>query len=204
MLVGVKRLAWLLLLAGCTPEPDEPAPWAFGCGDGVVDPDEACDDGAANSDTTPGACRTTCLAAGCGDAVVDPGEGCDDGAAFGGDGCGADCVVETGVGEAEPNDGPADAPDAGARINGALVAKDTDCWGISLAQCDAVSLAEVAPCDASVRLSLRAPDGDLRAVGSPGADGCARLDPADQPAARWCEPGRWAVCVDAIRGLPGS
>jgi cysteine-rich repeat protein len=77
------------------------------CGDGVVDPgtgmcdlgsgfcltgdtgeacasnaqcDEECDNRAANSDTQPGACRTTCRNAFCGDAVVDPGEQCDVGA----------------------------------------------------------------------------------------------------------------------------
>ena len=43
------------------------------------DPGEACDNGASNSDTTPGACRSTCVAARCGDQVMDPGEACDDG-----------------------------------------------------------------------------------------------------------------------------
>jgi hypothetical protein len=47
------------------------------CGDGTQDPDEECDDGAANSDTTPDACRTTCTLPVCGDGVVDEGETCD-------------------------------------------------------------------------------------------------------------------------------
>ena len=40
---------------------------------------EACDNGASNSDTAPGACRSACVAARCGDQVMDPGEACDDG-----------------------------------------------------------------------------------------------------------------------------
>lgn len=46
------------------------------CGDGRIDPRETCDDGDGNSDTVPGACRTSCLPAGCDDGVVDPGELC--------------------------------------------------------------------------------------------------------------------------------
>jgi cysteine-rich repeat protein len=61
-------LALLLAAAGCTDEP---------CGDGTLDPEEICDDGEANSDTAPGACRTDCTPARCGDGVVDPGEDCD-------------------------------------------------------------------------------------------------------------------------------
>ena len=49
------------------------------CGDGLIDALEECDDGAANSDTAPDACRTTCLDAHCGDATVDSGEECDSG-----------------------------------------------------------------------------------------------------------------------------
>ncbi|MEO7329133.1 MAG: hypothetical protein ABI193_11170, partial [Minicystis sp.] len=49
------------------------------CGDGKVGDKEACDDGDANSDTTPDACRSTCQKARCGDGVVDTGEACDDG-----------------------------------------------------------------------------------------------------------------------------
>ena len=54
--------------------------WAPFCGNGRLDPDEACDSGASNSDTTPGACRSTCMQAACGDGVTDPGEECDQGA----------------------------------------------------------------------------------------------------------------------------
>ncbi len=66
------------------------------CGDGVVDPEEQCDQGAANSDTAPDACRTDCREAYCGDEVVDTAESCDDGNAGGGDGCSASCEGEEG------------------------------------------------------------------------------------------------------------
>ena len=49
------------------------------CGNGVVETGESCDDGASNSDSMPGACRTDCLLPACGDMVVDPDEACDDG-----------------------------------------------------------------------------------------------------------------------------
>ncbi len=48
------------------------------CGDGVVAfPDEQCDDGPDNSDTSPDACRTDCILPRCGDSVTDSGEACD-------------------------------------------------------------------------------------------------------------------------------
>lgn len=49
------------------------------CGNGQVEPGEACDFGGGNSDTIPNRCRTTCVAAACGDGVLDLGEACDDG-----------------------------------------------------------------------------------------------------------------------------
>jgi cysteine-rich repeat protein len=61
------------------------------CGDGFVGDGETCDDGDANSDTQPDACRTTCVLAGCGDGVIDSGETCDDGNRVDGDECPFDC-----------------------------------------------------------------------------------------------------------------
>lgn len=49
------------------------------CGDGVLDPEEVCDDGEYNSDLEPNACRSDCRRAYCGDYVVDAGEQCDEG-----------------------------------------------------------------------------------------------------------------------------
>ncbi len=69
------------------------------CGDGILFPgcDEQCDDGAANDDTTPNACRTTCVPPSCGDGVLDAGEGCDDGNTTSCDGCSEFCVPEPGL-----------------------------------------------------------------------------------------------------------
>jgi hypothetical protein len=53
--------------------------WTPFCGNGHLDPGEQCDQGASNSDTAPGACRTSCKNAACGDGVTDPGEQCDQG-----------------------------------------------------------------------------------------------------------------------------
>lgn len=64
------------------------------CGDGELNsPDEDCDDGAANSDTVPDACRSDCQVALCGDGVVDTGEQCDDANDDEGDDCLADCTL---------------------------------------------------------------------------------------------------------------
>ncbi len=65
------------------------------CGDGVLDPDEECDDGDDNNDTAPDACRTDCMQAYCGDGVVDTSEECDDGAGNSDtepDACRMDCM----------------------------------------------------------------------------------------------------------------
>jgi len=67
------------------------------CGNGQLDGGEECDDGSANSDTLPDACRTSCVEAFCGDGVVDTGEECDDGNQIDGDGCEGDCTLTQGV-----------------------------------------------------------------------------------------------------------
>jgi cysteine-rich repeat protein len=60
------------------------------CGDGVVDPGEGCDDGAANS--ARAACTPACEPASCGDGYVLAGvEACDDGNNADGDECTASC-----------------------------------------------------------------------------------------------------------------
>jgi cysteine-rich repeat protein len=64
------------------------------CGDGELVAPEQCDDGAANSDEEPDACRASCQVASCGDGVVDDGEACDDGNAIDGDGCTTACAGE--------------------------------------------------------------------------------------------------------------
>ncbi len=63
-----------------------------GCGDGVLDPGEECDDGAANSDEA--ACTSACTLASCGDGLLHVGvEICDHGDDNGGYGaCREDCA----------------------------------------------------------------------------------------------------------------
>ena len=49
------------------------------CGDGIVDPDEVCDDGNTNEND---GCTSACtVGTACGDGIVQVGEACDDGAA---------------------------------------------------------------------------------------------------------------------------
>jgi len=91
--------------AGCMMPPKEPA-----CGDGVVDPGEACDDGnvtggdGCSADCkdieanwvcpTPGeSCVSTMV---CGDGVITGTEQCDDGNEQNGDGCSSTCQLEPG------------------------------------------------------------------------------------------------------------
>ena len=85
---------------GSASDPDSTGPGDDGgglCGNGVLDPDEDCDDGPANSDTEPDACRTDCREAQCNDGVLDPmhGEECDDGGNNGSDpnACRVTCVL---------------------------------------------------------------------------------------------------------------
>jgi cysteine-rich repeat protein len=59
------------------------------CGDGKLDPGEACDNGSGNGDA--GLCTATCTAAICGDGLVSPIEQCDDGNDIDDDGCNNAC-----------------------------------------------------------------------------------------------------------------
>lgn len=52
------------------------------CGNGTREGDEECDNGVANSNTQPDACRADCTLPGCGDEVIDTGEDCDSIATF--------------------------------------------------------------------------------------------------------------------------
>lgn len=192
----------LLLLACVADEPAPPAPAeaaAPRCGNGVVDADEACDDGDANG-TGADQCRPTCVLPACGDAIVDAGEACDDGATRGGDGCDGACAVESGTLEAEPNDTREEASVASDRVHGALDAGDVDCWSFDVSQCEAIAVSQTAPCDVAMSFSLYDPAGSLVAVGAPGSSGCAALDPADQPGARWVGEGTWTVCAEPVEG----
>jgi cysteine-rich repeat protein len=172
-----------------------------GCGDGIRDPLEECDDGPENSDTLADHCRTNCLLPRCGDAVADTGEACDDGSAWGGDGCTPACLAETGTLEVEPNDAWSSpwvvTP---GLLHGSLTEGDQDCLGLRLDACSAIELREAEPCGGAFGVSLYRPDGALVAVGNPRDDGCTHLDPLFAEGARFLEEGPWALCLRPLRG----
>lgn len=62
------------------------------CGNGTVEAGEECDDGAANSDADPDACRLNCRLPRCGDGVLDSDEACEPGLASAVCGANASCV----------------------------------------------------------------------------------------------------------------
>jgi cysteine-rich repeat protein len=162
---------FLALLLGCPAPPPE----VTGCVDGVGEcPDPVC-----------------------GNLEIEADETCDDGGTWGGDGCDPTCTVETGMSEVEPNDSW-DVANAATRGNGSLPEGDVDCWSLAVDRCDAITVRQEAPCNGRLSLQLHDGDGSLLAVGGPGSDGCAMIDPADQPGARWVEAGTWAVCASAV------
>lgn len=174
-----------------------------GCGNGILEEGELCDDGDANSDTSPDACRTDCLPAACGDGVCDAKEACDDANAWGGDGCTPACTVEDGQLEAEPNDTWQAAQTWDGRIvHGALEEGDVDCFDLDMDDCSGFAARLLTPCPAPATLALHDPTGAEVAVGTPGADGCAMLDPDEAPGARFLAGGRYAVCIHGLLDAP--
>ena len=187
----------------------DPTPAGDGlCGDGVLDAGEACDDGGANSDTTPDACRTTCQLPSCGDAVTDAGEGCDDGDGWGGDGCTPRCVAENGTLEVEPNDLPLLAqpvPSIGD-IHFALPPGDVDCFSFEVPPSGFVVgeiVEELGTCPAGTALRLYHPGEEDDAVvvwPDATAEHCTYLDP-DGEGARFLPEGTYILCAEGFLGL---
>jgi cysteine-rich repeat protein len=62
-----------------------------GCGNGVTENTEECDDGNINKGD---GCSESCKLEVCGNGIMDPGERCDDGNTTSGDGCSADCLSD--------------------------------------------------------------------------------------------------------------
>ncbi len=84
-------------VSGKCETPEELAYTPNFCGNGTLEPGEACDLGARNSAEPNAACRPDCSRGRCGDSVVDrPLEACDDGNTMPGDGCNSLCQAEAG------------------------------------------------------------------------------------------------------------
>ncbi|MDD9935629.1 MAG: hypothetical protein OXT09_18605, partial [Myxococcales bacterium] len=116
--------------SGCNDQNDSDC----GCGDGVLDPGEECDDGNNDLDHCgPLAASATCVplctwvdGLVCGDQQLDPGEECDDGNLDNGDGCQADCTICTNPASADDIcDGNDD--DCDGRFDEDVVGRVTSC-----------------------------------------------------------------------------
>jgi cysteine-rich repeat protein len=84
----------VLLLASCKLELSNRNRGAesMSCGDAIVDPGEACDDGNVSGGD---GCSADCLSdETCGNGIADQNENCDDSNGVGGDGCSADCLSD--------------------------------------------------------------------------------------------------------------
>ena len=190
----------LILLSGCKDDPP-PEEILAACGNGLIEADEQCDDGEANSDTDSDACRTSCRLPSCGDGVADSEEACDDGNGWGGDGCDPTCALQSGVQESEPND----SWDAGqalteSTIDAALTGGDIDCFTFEVAECRTIAASQTGACTADLVLALHDPIGTQVAASAVDVDGCAQLDPVEEPGARFAVEGTWAVCASALLG----
>ena len=189
----------LLLLAACNASDPNDTWVPPGCGDGVVDSVEACDDGSENSDSEPDACRTDCSLPTCGDGVVDTQESCEDGNEWGADGCSPTCQAESFPAETEPND--LDLPQEWTQsVIGTLDSpQDRDCFTVSLPEAGYIQAEVSGPsgtCPDPLLLELFDPAQGLIATGSPNeAKGCSPIDPTVEPGARFVDAGTWTVCA---------
>ena len=158
------------------------------CGDGSINDNgtEVCDNGGANSDVTPNACRTDCSNPTCGDAVTDTGEECDDGNLDEDDGCTSACT-SCGNGNAS---GP-EACDDGNNVDG-------DCCA---ADCSFESYGSTC---------TGPPSGECTAPGCDGAGACAELpanetDPCDDgeecTATSECQSGTCTATSYVVTGV---
>lgn len=193
----------LLYLLGCAEQTSamgDSAELLAACGNAIVEDDEQCDDGEANSDTDPDACRSNCRLPTCGDGVADSDEDCDDGDGLGGDGCTPSCEVEDGLLEEEPNDSwDGSQPLTATAVHAALSKGDVDCFSFDVEECHAVLIEEFGDCAVPLLLSLHDPDGALVAAGGYRSE-CAIIDPTEEPGSRFMAAGTWSVCAEGLQG----
>ncbi len=84
------------------------------CGNGIIEPNEACDDGNTNSSD---GCNATCTSnETCGNNFIDPREVCDDGNTTAGDGCNSNCMSNETCGNGYRD--PFEVCDDGNTLNG--------------------------------------------------------------------------------------
>ncbi len=162
------------------------------CGNGTIEGDEECDDGMANSDTTPDACRTDCTSPVCGDGVQDSGEECDDGAgnANAPDACRQSCllpacgdgIVDSGEqcdddGESSSCDSDCTTPECGDGVTNVAAGEQCDDGGASVT-CDAdCTAAECGDGVLNVEAGEQCDDGNVD-----DGDGCSAVCTVDGPA----------------------
>jgi len=106
----------------------------FPCGDGKLDPGEACDDGNV---VAGDGCRADCTLEVCGDGILDPQEACDDGNTIDGDCCSSSCAQE-------PAGSPCDDGNA-CTLDDACA--NGHCTPSSSVQCSTDDACELASCD---------------------------------------------------------
>lgn len=132
------------------------------CGDEVVDPGEACDDGdTRNSDDLPDACRSDCVEASCGDGVVDTGEDCDQT-----DDCTADCRYE-------------DVPDDGSLADDPIMENELDMGVDDMGESDMGT--EDDGQLGGFETSTPSPDGTVTSESSDDDEGCNQVGSAPLP-----------------------
>ena len=203
----------LILIAGCKGKNGGSDATASTCGNGEPDPGEVCDDGPANSNDTPNACRLNCTLPVCGDGVTDQGEDCDDANGFGGDGCLPDCTTEAGPFETEPNNDhhTSEAMPAGGEVAGSLPDEDRDCFRVAVPE-NGYLEAELLPdadgvCADYASLEVLDADGSSRGAVFPefdkykGGNGCPALTP-DTDVARYLDAGDYHICVEGLFNAP--
>jgi cysteine-rich repeat protein len=151
-----------------------------GCGNDVVEPGEACDDG---NDRSGDGCRGDCAKVEvCGDQVVDAGEACDDGNANSADGC--DLCVTT-------------AWHAEALLRGAVPATEVQLTFPQRVAVDRAGNLYIAD-TTNQRVRRLGPDGAMTTVAGTGATGFSG-DGGAATAARFNDPS--AVAVDGLGNI---